>query len=114
MGREAGFGVNRLSTKRVHHTAKNARFHGYRMDTAPAKQVLLLLVWLVLLLQRSRLKRELSACLLVGRCCECQRHQKERLCHKSVLMTGTPMASSKSWRGFAAPPVRSKNRNHAR
>ena len=44
MGREAGFGVNRLSTKRVHHTAKNARFHGYRMDTAPAKQVLLLLV----------------------------------------------------------------------
>ena len=42
MGREAGFGVNRLSTKRVHHTAKNARFHGYRMDTAPAKQVLLL------------------------------------------------------------------------
>ena len=36
------------------------------------------------------------------------------LCHKSVLMTGTPMASSKSWRGFAAPPVRSKNRNHAR
>ena len=56
MGREAGFGVNRLSTKRVHHTAKNARFHGYRMDTAPAKQVLLLLVWLVLLLQRSRLK----------------------------------------------------------
>ena len=44
MGREAGFGVNRLSTKRVHHTAKNARFRGYRMDTAPAKQVLLLLV----------------------------------------------------------------------
>ena len=40
--------------------------------------------------------------------------QKTRLCHKSVLMTGTPMASSKSWRGFAAPPVRSKNRNHAR
>ena len=40
--------------------------------------------------------------------------QKKRLCHKSVLMTGTPMASSKSWRGFAAPPVRSKNRNHAR
>ena len=78
MGREAGFGVNRLSTKRVHHTAKNARFHGYRMDTAPAKQVLLLLVWLVLLLQRSRLKRELSACLLVGRCCECQRQQKEK------------------------------------
>lgn len=30
MSREAGFGVNRLSTKRVHHTAKNARFHGYR------------------------------------------------------------------------------------
>ncbi|WP_234450037.1 hypothetical protein, partial [Acidovorax sp. MR-S7] len=27
--------------------------------------------------------------------------QKRRLCHKSVLMTGTPMASSKSWRGFA-------------
>ena len=48
------------------------------MDTAPAKQVLLLLVWLVLLLQRSRLKRELSACLLVGRCCECQRQQKEK------------------------------------
>ena len=82
MGREAGFGVNRLSTKRVHHTAKNARFHGYRMDTAPAKQVLLLLVWLVLLLQRSRLKRELSACLLVGRCCECQRHQKENPAHR--------------------------------
>ena len=43
-----------------------------------------------------------------------QKFQKKRLCHKSVLMTGTPMASSKSWRGFAAPPVRSKNRNHAR
>jgi hypothetical protein len=77
MGREAGFGVNRLSTKRVHHTAKNARFHGYRvdtwLDTAPAKQVLLL--------QRSRLKRELSACLLVGRCCACQLHQKENPAH---------------------------------
>ena len=36
MGREAGFGVNRLSTKRVHHTAKNARFHGYRPIKAGA------------------------------------------------------------------------------
>ena len=37
MGREAGFGVNRLSTKRVHHTAKNARFHGYRRGYRPSK-----------------------------------------------------------------------------